>query len=172
MRAGEARGERDRGRGRAGVASNGRRARGRGRSRGRRDFRRAPATSEGRGGREGDKGGDGERDGVAGKGEMGEGEGWWRLPVAGERDKERKESERDRRRAKVAGVGRGRQGEGEKVAEVDSNDALIYNMESKSHHLNFYKSNEFINCTWIDPTGFEFALDSHGNILSVRSRFR
>eukprot|EP00268_Persea_americana_P002030 TRINITY_DN10601_c0_g2_i5.p1 TRINITY_DN10601_c0_g2~~TRINITY_DN10601_c0_g2_i5.p1 ORF type:complete len:706 (-),score=62.90 TRINITY_DN10601_c0_g2_i5:107-2224(-) len=54
----------------------------------------------------------------------------------------------------------------------DSNDALVYNMESKSHHLDFYKSKEFINCTWIDPTSFEFALDPHGNILSVTSRFR
>ncbi|XXG74580.1 hypothetical protein AAC387_Pa07g3267 [Persea americana] len=55
---------------------------------------------------------------------------------------------------------------------LDYNDALVYHIESKSHYIDFYKSKEFINCTWIDPTGFEFALDSQGNILSVTSRFR
>ncbi|RWR85739.1 Sec1-like protein [Cinnamomum micranthum f. kanehirae] len=54
----------------------------------------------------------------------------------------------------------------------DSNDALFYHMESKSHHLDFYESKEFIKCTWIDTTGFEFGLDSRGNILTVASRLR
>ncbi|RWR86987.1 Sec1-like protein [Cinnamomum micranthum f. kanehirae] len=55
----------------------------------------------------------------------------------------------------------------------DSNDALIYSMELKSHQLDFYRSKEFLKCTWIEPTGFKFGLDSQGNILSIipRSRF-
>eukprot|EP00268_Persea_americana_P002022 TRINITY_DN10601_c0_g1_i2.p1 TRINITY_DN10601_c0_g1~~TRINITY_DN10601_c0_g1_i2.p1 ORF type:complete len:328 (-),score=34.52 TRINITY_DN10601_c0_g1_i2:96-1079(-) len=55
---------------------------------------------------------------------------------------------------------------------LDYNDALVYHIESKSHHIDFYKSKEFINCNWIDPTGFEFGLDSQGNLLSFTSRFR
>eukprot|EP00268_Persea_americana_P002021 TRINITY_DN10601_c0_g1_i1.p1 TRINITY_DN10601_c0_g1~~TRINITY_DN10601_c0_g1_i1.p1 ORF type:complete len:328 (-),score=28.15 TRINITY_DN10601_c0_g1_i1:143-1126(-) len=53
-----------------------------------------------------------------------------------------------------------------------SHGPLFYHMESKSHLLDFYKSKEFIKCTWIDPTGFEFGLDSQGNLLSFTSRFR
>lgn len=56
----------------------------------------------------------------------------------------------------------------------DSNDALMYYaMESKPCHLDFYRTKEFLKCTWIELTGFKFGLDSQGNILSVtRSRFR